>query len=198
MSEKMYLERPATYYEPYLKCFGRTEGPLLDMGCGHGHLLWLAQQQGIKGYGVERSQHRVSICKDKGLNVQNHDLCVPLPFPDDFFGMVYCGQVIEHVPPNGQTMLVREAFRVLKHGGIFQIRSPNWHHKANRKPGHEYLLTIKQLCSLLSDAGFISIDTSINIPEKLSFIPKNLLKFIFRNFPIDCISTSANCLCVKP
>jgi SAM-dependent methyltransferase len=198
MSEKMYLDRPVTYYEPYLRCFGKAEGPLLDMGCGHGHFLLLAKQKGIAGYGVELSQNRVTICKSKGLDVKKHDLRTNIPFPDSFFGMVYCGQVIEHVPHDGQTMLVQEAFRVLKHGGIFQVRSPNWHNKSSRKPGREYLITIKELCRLLSNAGFIRIDTTINIPQKLSLIPDFVLKFIFKKFPLDYMSASSNCLCYKP
>ena len=198
MSEKMYLERPTTYYEPYIKAFGGAPGPLLDLGCGHGHLLELAKQKGITGYGLELSQHRVTICNEKGLNVQKHDLCTAIPFPDNFFGMIYCGQVIEHVPTAGQTMLVQEAFRVLKPGGIFQVRSPNRHCKLNHKPGHEYLLTIQELRDLLSNSGFIDIDTTINIPQAFPFLPSFFLKCIFTKFPIDKMSDSSNCLCRKP
>lgn len=198
MNDKLYRERPITFYATYLNKFAGASGPLLDMGSGHGHILELAQQRGIDAYGVEYSTSRVNLSLEKGLKVSQHDLCNPLPFPDASFGMVYCGQVIEHVPPNGQEMMIQEAYRVLKPGGVFQIRSPNRNNEQSRKSkGHDYLLTIAELRELLVAAGFSKLDFSINYPLPIPEIPKPILKLIWKLFKPDQIAASASAICVK-
>lgn len=197
MSDQLYLERPISYYATYLNKFGNSSGPLLDMGCGHGHLLLLAKERGIEAYGVESSHHRIEICKAKGLNVIHHNLCDKLPFPDEFFGMIYCGQVIEHVPPEGQRVMMHEAFRTLKKGGIFQIRSPHRSDEKNRKPGHEYLLTMRELRDLLVNAGFKKPDFAINYPQSVPEIPDFIVKIIWKLYQPELLSASANAIAVK-
>lgn len=198
MSEELYLNRPISYYAYYLDKFGNASPPLLDMGSGHGHVLMLAKERGIEAYGVEYSQSRVDLSLEKELKVTQHDLCQPLPFPDNHFGMIYCGQVIEHVPPNGQEMMIREAYRVLKPGGVFQIRSPNRNNEQSRKSkGHDFLLTIAELRLLLEQAGFSKIDTSINYPLNVPEIPKPILKLIWTLFKPDQLAASASAICVK-
>ena len=78
-------------------------------------------------------------CRARGLDVRRHDLAQPLPFPDITFGMVYSGQVIEHVPEPVKLTLFREALRVLRPGGQFQVRSPCRHYDLARQPGHDHL-----------------------------------------------------------
>ena len=198
MNDKLYEERPISFYAHYLDKFGKASGPFLDMGSGHGHILELAQQRGIEAFGVEYNIHRVNLSLEKGLNVTQHDLCNPLPFPDAYFGIVYCGQVIEHVPPHGQQMIVNEAYRVLKPGGIFQIRSPNRHNEQSRKSkGHDYLLTMAELRNLLAAAGFQKLDFSINYPLPIPEIPKPILNLIWKLFKPDQITASANAICIK-
>lgn len=197
MSDQLYLERPISYYATYLNKFGNVSGPLLDMGCGHGHLLLLAKERGIEAYGVETSNHRIEICKAKGLNVIHHNLCDKLPFPDAFFGMIYCGQVIEHVPNEGQRLMMNEAFRTLKKGGIFQIRSPHRSDEKNRKPGHEYLLTMGELRELLVNAGFKNPDFAINYPQDVPEIPDFIVKIIWKFYQPELLSASANAIAVK-
>lgn len=168
------------------------------MGSGYGHVMLLAAQRGIKAYGVEYNQSRVNMCLERGLNVTQHDLCEPLPFIDNFFGMIYCGQVIEHIPPHGQEIMIREAYRVLRPGGIFQIRSPNRNNEQSRKSkGHDYLLNIAELRSLLDRAGFVNINTSINYPLDIPEIPKPLVKLIWMLFKPDQIAATASAICVK-
>lgn len=199
MSEALYLARKPSYYAPYLDAFKRkgAEGRLLDMGTGHGQVLQLAAERGISASGVEYNKKRVKICMEKGLHVIAHDLIDPLPFPDGSFGMVYCGQVIEHVDPPRQNMICKEAFRVLRPGGIFQVRSPNWHLKAARKPGHEHLLTINELKKLLVRQGFRNIDLSINHPQAVPLVPRCIIAFIWRIHLIDRLSATANAICEK-
>lgn len=201
MSDQMYFERKPSFYAPYLKYFESkgAVGPLLDMGTGHGHLMQLAIERGIESYGLEYSSSRVEICLNKGLDVLQHDLCTPLPYADSTFGMAYCGQVMEHLPPDCQQMIINEALRVLKPGGVFQIQSPNrnWD-KTRMTEGHDYLLTIQELKELLLDAGFVKVDVSINYPQKVPEIPKPALLLIWYLFRPDLLAYTANAICFKP
>jgi 2-polyprenyl-3-methyl-5-hydroxy-6-metoxy-1,4-benzoquinol methylase len=198
MSEELYRNRQNAYYTPYLEKFGAISGPLLDMGCGHGHLLDLAKQtKNIEVHGVDGSKNRVKICKDKGLNVIFHNLCDKLPYEGNYFQAIYCGQVLEHIPKHGQINVVKEAFRLLKINGIFQIRSPNRNNEASRKPGHEYLLTMSELKTLLLDAGFRNLDFSINYPQKIPEMPDYITKLIWKLFKPDILAASASAIAYK-
>lgn len=198
MSDEVYASRKPEWYSPYLDRLGDAEPPLLELGAGHGLLLELARSRGIAACGVEVRPERVAICRAKGLFVDQHDLREPLNFADSSFGMIYSGQVIEHVPPDGQRMMLREAFRVLRPGGKFLINSPNRNHEASRlQRDHDYLLTIAELVALLRDAGFSNIDLSPNFPQSVPEIPAAELKQIWRQYMPDLLAESASALCIK-
>lgn len=84
----------------------------------------------------------------------------------------------EHVPNEGQRLMMNEAFRTLKKGGIFQIRSPHRSDEKNRKPGHEYLLTMGELRELLENAGFKNPDFAINYPQDVPEIPDFIVNYM--------------------
>jgi SAM-dependent methyltransferase len=197
MSDEVYLARQPDWYEPYLSCFERLDPPLLELGAGHGLLLTLAAERGIDAVGVEILEERVEICREKGLDVFQHDLGEPLPFSDASFGMIYCGQVIEHMVPDAQRVMLREAFRVLRPGGQFQVRSPCRHHEPSRlQPGHDHLLTPSELEEMLRETGFSDI-TDLNYPQEVPEIPKKVLAEIWRRYQPDLLSESASALCTK-
>lgn len=198
MSDEIYANRKPEWYAPYLDRLRDARPPLLELGAGHGLLLELARSRGIPACGVELFPDRVAICRAKGLDVTQHDLREPLSFPDSAFGMVYSGQVIEHVPPDGQRMMLREAFRVLRPGGKFLINSPNRNHEASRlQRDHDYLLTIAELVVLLRAAGFSNIDLSPNFPQSVPEIPTAELKKIWGQYMPDLIAETASALCTK-
>lgn len=196
----MYDTRPPSYYEPYLDRFTHfgAEPPLLELGAGHGLLLELARSRGIEACGVELDEERVSRCQSKGLDVIRHDLAQPLPFATNSFGMVYCGQVIEHMPFEAQDVLMREAWRVLRPGGVFEICSPCRHDEAARKQdGHISLLTPSELRAKLEAAGFRYINQDHNYPQHVPEIPRDVFEEIWNRYRPDLLSESANAICIK-
>ena len=198
MSDEVYLAREPNFYAPYLDRFERIEPPLLELGAGHGLLLTLAAERGIEACGVEILPERIEICQAKGLEVWEHDLGEPLPFADASFGMIYCGQVIEHMVPDAQRVMLREAFRVLRPGGQFQVRSPCRHHEPSRlQPGHDHLLTPSELEVMLREAGFNDIRMDLNYPQEVPEIPKKVLADIWRRYHPDLLSESASALSIK-
>ena len=84
----------------------------LDLGCGDKFLQGEVESLGLLYRGFD-----INDC-----NLINE----PVPMDDGFADYVVCYSLIEHLgdPDN----LLREAFRILKPGGVFLIETPNWHY----------------------------------------------------------------------
>ena len=61
----------------------------------------------------------------EGGAIRHHDICRPLPFPEDTFDAVYALHIIEHLTPEEGQEFVAEVFRVLRPGGIFRVSTPD-------------------------------------------------------------------------
>lgn len=101
---------------------GPLSGKHLDIGSGSGELLRLFREghsfQGVACDCTDRLMelpaqkvHVVDLDRDK------------LPFADGEFTLVTCVETIEHL--ENYRALLREAFRVLRPGGIFVVSTPN-------------------------------------------------------------------------
>lgn len=100
----------------------KSEGRVLDIGCGFGDLLEDLSQKGCIPYGIEINPLAVRACREKGLNVSSGALDEAC-FPDNFFDTVTLSHVIEHLPRPKATL--RQAYRILKPGGKLLIYCPN-------------------------------------------------------------------------
>jgi SAM-dependent methyltransferase len=199
VSDDVYANRRPDFYNSYLDRYSTLgKGPVLDMGAGHGLFLQAALARGIRGAGVELILERVEACQEVGLDVKQHDLADPLPFEDESFEAIYCGQVIEHVPHETKEMIFAEAYRVLKPGGEFQVCSPCRHHEPARlQPGHDYMLTPSELHTMLEQYGFETIDMGFNHPQEVPEIPPDLLRYIWKTYKPDLLAVSATAMCRK-
>ncbi len=196
LSGSVYADRGPSYYERYLKRFVPVQPPLLDLGCGFGLLLAHAGEQGIQATGLELLEDRVSDCRSRGLDARRHDLAEPLPFPDGSFGMIYCGQVIEHLAEAAKMNIFRETLRVLRPGGQFQVCSPCRHWEGAREPGHDHLLAPSELHALLRQAGWEEI-VSLDYPQVVPEIPPDVLADLWASYRPDLLSQSASAMCTK-
>lgn len=61
----------------------------------------------------------------KGYSFVQHDLRYPLPFPANSFRGIYSEHCVEHLYPRHAQNLFKEAFRVLKPGGVFRCIVPD-------------------------------------------------------------------------
>ena len=98
------------------------QGNLLDVGCSNGEFLFLAKKRGFNSFGVEVNKNTANIAISNGLEVF-HGKLEDAKFNDDYFSVVYLGDVIEHVAR--PDILVKECKRILKRGGIMVISTPN-------------------------------------------------------------------------
>jgi len=104
---------------------------LLDVGCGDGDFIFMAQGNFDECYGVDVSSLRIERAKARSkmrrsgnnLHFYKCDVDEGLPFVNSFFDAVSCIAVLEHVfnPPN----VLDEIHRVLKPRGIFIVEVPN-------------------------------------------------------------------------
>lgn len=98
---------------------------VLDLGCGDGTLLkLLADEKGVRGYGLEISSEGIQQCIEKGVNVIEQNLDEGLGnFDDDSFDTVIMSQTIQTM--NYPDRVMAEMLRVGREG---IIAFPNFGH----------------------------------------------------------------------
>lgn len=137
------------------------KGRLLDVGCAAGFFLNVAKKRGWETYGVEPGRWLADWGNKKfGLKIKPCTLR-KARFPSNYFDVVTMWDVLEHVPdPKGE---LREAYRVLKKGGLLVVNFPNIGSKLARLAGrkwwfllsvHLYYFTPKTLKQMLEKTGF--------------------------------------------
>jgi 2-polyprenyl-3-methyl-5-hydroxy-6-metoxy-1,4-benzoquinol methylase len=95
---------------------------ILDIGCGIGTYVRRFREFSDEVYGVDVEEERVAEASQTLPNIS----VAPgeaLPFPDDFFDLVFSNEVIEHVQDDRRT--IEEAVRVTRPGGTIVIFAPN-------------------------------------------------------------------------
>ncbi len=158
-------------------------GRLLDVGCGAGHFLAVAETRGWQATGVEVSQSALELLEQvrarRGFRfaVVSGDLR-EAAFPSSSFAAVTLFEVIEHVRDPVATL--REASRLLKDGGLLYLTTPNFNgltrYLLGRKwrviaPEHLCLFSLRSIRYCLGVAGFrpVSVRTkNIDIPAILA------------------------------
>lgn len=98
-------------------------GNLLDIGCGDGSFLGLAQQNGWIVNGTEYSEHAAKFVGEKlGIHVFRGELAAA-GSPGEFFDVVTMWHVLEHVTdPRGYLLEIQ---RILKPSGLLVLAVPN-------------------------------------------------------------------------
>lgn len=111
----------------YFENYGWPDS-LLDIGCGSGELLKLAENKNIKHlFGVDGVKEALESCQGIQAVIKQVDLNnEKLPFPDDFFNGVTCLEVLEHL--YAPQSIISEIYRVLQPGRWAVISVPNPYH----------------------------------------------------------------------
>lgn len=121
---------------------------LLDNGCGRGDFLNAFAELGLETYGTDIASGSNKV---KKVNLE----CEQLPFPDNYFDVVFSKSVIEHIANCEHYM--KEMQRVLKRGGVLIIMCPDW--KSQYKiffedPTHIHPYCVKSIDRLLAMMEF--------------------------------------------
>jgi 2-polyprenyl-3-methyl-5-hydroxy-6-metoxy-1,4-benzoquinol methylase len=143
-------------WEPY-----RKTNKIIDIGCGTGFFLEVAKEKGWEVYGTEYAENAVSICKEKGINMQKGRLN-PGWYDAGMFDVVTSFEVLEHIINPVEE--IRNIHSILRQGGLFYITTPNFNaverfilkekYNVIEYPEHLCHYTPKTLKYLLAGNGF--------------------------------------------
>ena len=124
-----YKSHPKNNY-PYQLTFYLSEKfnikkghKLLEPGCGRGDFLAGFQHQGLDCSGLDLSPEAGKLLNHVEVRRANFEKD-KFPYPDNCFDVIYHKSLLEHLkePEN----FMKEAFRVLKPGGLFLSLVPDW------------------------------------------------------------------------
>lgn len=97
-------------------------GLLVDVGCGGGAFLTVCRAAGWKGIGYDPSAAAVIHARSLGLEAEVRPW-PPCPFGDETVDAVTFINVVDHLLDPFEAL--REAWRVLRPGGLVYLRVPN-------------------------------------------------------------------------
>lgn len=162
-----YLRRLIRHHFP-----DNRSATILDLGCGHGALLYFAREAGYHNlHGVDRSPEQVEAAQMLGIEgVELADLLETLiATPSDSLDLVIAFDVIEHFTRDELIPFVDQVRRVLKPEGRWIIHVPN-----GMSPffgavrygdiTHELAFTCVSLNQLLLSSGFSQVRCYEDIP----------------------------------
>ena len=98
----------------------------LDLGCGRGEWLEVLEEDGFDASGVDLDEEMLGACRERGLKASKADLLKTLPtLPSESVELISAFHVVEHIRFDDVRLLVREALRILKPGGLLILETPN-------------------------------------------------------------------------
>ena len=157
---------------PYLRRLVRRHFPpqrdmtILDLGCGHGALLYVLAQEGYcKARGIDGSPEQVAAARRLGISGvdQGNAMNVLAAAPDRSLDVVITFDVIEHFTRAELVELVDQVHRVLRAGGRWIIHVPNGESPFCARilygdMTHEQAFTRSSIAQLLVASGFARVD----------------------------------------
>jgi len=121
LDEKHYKASP-WQYDRIETMMSRVKGQtVLEVGAGDGYCVEVLQKRGYTVTATEVSKIRIERMKKKGIRAQYADVR-KLPFPDNSFDTVMCGEVLEHIPSMAEGL--KELERVCKPDGRIVVSLP--------------------------------------------------------------------------
>jgi SAM-dependent methyltransferase len=205
MFTKDYSERKPEFYSRLLVEIIRQgkPGTILDLGAGIGLLTELGHKWSLEVIGVEGSSYAVNAARSRvqGINMIVHDLGERLPFEDQSVSNIILNQVVEHLDPDRLDNVIKECYRILEIDGRIFIYSPSKRNiKEKSDPAHINLMLPSTLRNRMETVGFGILSQP---DEGLWFLPFHhpliylFSRIIFKLFPNDWISSSANAIAIK-
>lgn len=159
---------------------------ILDIGCGMGFLMLTLKKLGYQNVkGIEISKEQADSCLRKNLDVTlTDDSISTLTANQEWFDIIFCMDVLEHIPINQQIPFVSAIFAALKPGGKFVCTVPNANSTLASRWRyidwtHVTSFTEHSIDFLLKNTGFEKTDIRPSDPfvEEKTLLQKVILKF---------------------
>lgn len=163
LADRDHIERKFEDVLEHIELQLPDRGRLLDVGCGPGFLLSIARSRGWQAQGLEVNEWAARLAGDElalDVHVGGFEKAGLGRGELDAVTML---DLIEHVPDPG--VVVEEAARVLRSGGVLALLTPDagspvsrllgrrWP-EAQRAPEHIVLFSVRGLSTLLDRHGF--------------------------------------------
>jgi len=170
--EKPFGEYPLLLAQYLMRRYKMKQGMrILDNGCGRGEFLHAFTCLGMQASGTDISDY----CKEAHIVDFNKE---SLPFPDNYFDVVFSKSVIEHI--ENTEHYISEMRRVLKKKGLLLVMAPDWETQYKifyQDPTHIHPYTTKSMDRILNMCGFHHVKAEKFI--QLPCVWKNrLIKFL--------------------
>ncbi len=126
-SRELIKERQLVYL-PFIEPLRLLYDPctVLDLGCGRGEWLELLQEKGFQARGVNLDEGMPEACRQLNLPAERGDAIAALrEVPDASLAVISCFHIAEHIPFASLQILMTEALRALKPGGVLILETPN-------------------------------------------------------------------------
>jgi len=137
---------------------------ILDVGCSDGQVSVMLKDGANKVYGVDIARKAVNLARERGIFAEVA-MSDNVPFESDYFDVVFCSHVIEHIFDTQKTL--KEFNRVLNKGGKVIIITENLNSFKERilflfgktptvmqDPNHVKFFNRKSITENLQQAGF--------------------------------------------
>jgi SAM-dependent methyltransferase len=118
-------ERVLELMQPYGALLA-GQGPLLDIGCGRGELLEIAEQAGTEARGIDLDEELVQQAITRGRTAAVGDGVATLrAITEDSLGSISAMHVIEHLPAEDLAAFFGCAYKALRPGGLLLLETIN-------------------------------------------------------------------------
>lgn len=155
----------AAFYEALLAFAEPVAAPVLDIGCGGGHLLdFLKQRAGFAPTelaGMDLSHRLCELARGRSAAFVARADAELLPFRNGYFGTVFMTEVLEHI--QNPLKAFREVHRVLADAGVWLLTVPNrdWlrydayiQRKRRFQPVDDRFYKLEEITELAEQSGF--------------------------------------------
>lgn len=172
----------------------KTANKILDLGAGYGFLeegLCKAQRN-FEVHGIDISKSGIRMLKKRFNGEFLVASVYEIPYPVNFFDVVFALELLEHIPPKNIFTVLREIKRILKANGILIVSVPlneGLKHRVDNPSGHAREYSQRLILKEFEIAGFKVLTSRLLFAFQSLYIVKKILQKIlwFRWKPNDIV-----------